>query len=254
MGVREGDILLCHSALRPLRTNQDAGYITPQNIIDTLLACVGKTGTLLMPALSYATVDERDNLFDVKRTKSCVGAISEVFRTEYPVVRSMHPTHSVCAWGAKAKELTERHFLDRTPVGENSPFRLLAEYDGKILMLGCGLQPMTFMHGVEELVVPDYLFRNEKVLYRLRDENGDERSVCYTRHDFAGYKQRYDRLMEVMEGRIACKEALGGQAYLLSSRMVKEKALQKLWKDAHYFVEPLEISGEKIQDATEEHK
>lgn len=36
-----------------------------------------------------------------------------------------------------SKEITKDHEKDITPLGENSPFRKLPEYGGKILMPGC---------------------------------------------------------------------------------------------------------------------
>ena len=56
-------------------------------------------GTLVLPALSYDEIGPDQPRFDVLRTKSCVGLIPETFRTMPGVRRSLHPTHSVAAWG-----------------------------------------------------------------------------------------------------------------------------------------------------------
>lgn len=235
LGVNNGDVLLVHSSLNALRRGMEQPQtLTPRTVIDTLLAAVGGDGTLLMPALSYATVTETANLFDRQNTPCCVGAIPEAFRSEYPVLRSVHPTHSVCALGRLAEELTKRHQLDRTPVGEHSPFTLLPSVGGKILMLGCGLRPMTYMHGVEERFGVDYVMAEAPRLYRFAD-NGREWEAFYRHHNFAGYAQRYDRLAEVME--IRKGKTLGGESYLLCAAELEKKALEALKKNQHAFVD-----------------
>lgn len=238
LGVCDGDVLLVHSSLNALKKGyEDPDVVTPHNVIDTLLEAVGNEGTLLMPALSYSYVTANDNLFDVTATKSCVGVIPETFRTEYQTFRSMHPTHSVTAYGKLADELTKEHCMDRSPLGKHSPFTKLAEYGGKILMLGCGLTPMTYMHGVEERFGTDYVMCKEPMAYRLADAQGNVTEAMYMHHDFAGYGQRYDRLEEVMEQGIQKGKTLGGISYLLLSSEIEKTALKTLEKDQHYFVD-----------------
>ena len=135
--------------------------------------------------MSYASVSEKQPRFDPACTAVCVGAIPEHFRAWAGTRRSVHPTHSVCAAGAKASEIVSQHYLDRSPVGEHSPFRLLPGLGGKILMLGCGLKPNTSMHGVEELCEPPYLMRPERVKYVICGPAG-EQAVEHRRHNFAG--------------------------------------------------------------------
>lgn len=241
LGVQSGDLLLVHSSLNGLKRGyQNPDEVTPQNVIDTLLQAVGKTGTLMMPALSYSFVTGENNLFDVQSTPSCVGIIPETFRLNYPVFRSFHPTHSVSAYGEMALELTKDHILDRSPLGVHSPFRKMKDCGGKILMLGCGLKTMTYMHGVEELLGVDYCIAPDLQLYRLRDQNGVEMQDYYRHHDFAGYAQRYDRLAAVMGSDIAKGKTLGGESYLLSSEKLEKAAIAALEKDPHYFVDRME--------------
>ena len=238
LGVCEGDMILVHSSLNGLRRGYaDYDAVTPKNVIDTLLAAVGEQGTLMLPALSYISVNKTQNLFDQKNTPSCVGIIPEIFRKEYPVYRSMHPTHSVSAMGKYAKEITMRHGEDRSPVGENSPFRRMLEYNAKILMLGCGLITMTYMHGVEEAVGTDYVMASDRWEFRMKEDGKEEWSGDYLHHDFAGYAQRYDRIENVMEKDIVCGKTLGGKSWLLSAAELERVARMTLDKDQHYFVD-----------------
>ena len=86
----------------------------------------------MLPTLSYLYANRDNPVFDVRRTPSNVGAIPEYFRTEYPVLRSLCPTHSCAAVGLRAEYLTGSHHLDETPCA-NSPFSRLRDAGGKVL-------------------------------------------------------------------------------------------------------------------------
>jgi len=66
-----------------------------ETVVRGLLYALGENGTLLTPALSYASVGVNNPVFDVLHTPSCVGALPEYFRTRPGTIRSVHPTHSV---------------------------------------------------------------------------------------------------------------------------------------------------------------
>ena len=234
LGIKEDDTILVHASLSSL------GYVEggADTVIDTLLSVL-KEGTLLFPTLSYCAVTVEEPVFSVNDTPSCVSKISEVFRKREGVIRSMHPTHSVAAYGKYAREITERHIESDTPVGETSPFGLLPKYKGKVLMLGCTLGPNTSMHGVEELVKPDYLLCPEMTEYTLIDAEGKEIKKKYWRHFFhaPGYsaEQRYARLENVME--IPSGKVLEATSYLIDAETMWEKGYEALKEDSHYFVE-----------------
>jgi aminoglycoside 3-N-acetyltransferase len=232
-GIRPGGLLLVHSSLRALGPVPGGA----ETVIQGLLEALGPDGTLLMPALSYARVTPEQPWFDVRLTPSNVGAIPETFRTRPGTLRSIHPTHSVCGVGRLAAELLDRHIEDRTPCGLRSPFHLLPEYDGQILMLGCGLRPNTSMHAVEELVEPPYLFGGS-LAYRLVGWDWGMTEAVYRVHDFRGWQQRYDRVAEVLDkpslrrGRV-----LAAEVYLIEAAAMWQAALTALHRDPLYFVE-----------------
>jgi aminoglycoside 3-N-acetyltransferase len=210
--------------------------LNPEDVVESLLVALGREGTLLFPALSFGAVTKENPAFDVDATPSCVGYLPEYFRTRSGVLRSVHPTHSCCAAGKRALEITRDHYLDATPVGAHSPFRKLRDWGGKILFIGCGTRPNTSMHGVEELIKPDYLFGDVQE-YALRA--GDElRSKTYRTHGFSGIQQRYDRLETLLpHGCITYGKLLAADSVLMDARAAWEKALGALKRDDHYFIE-----------------
>ena len=74
------------------------------------------------------------------------------------MLRSVHPTHPVAVWGARAEEMIAGHAACLTPCGAGSPFARLLEADGRILLLGTGISAMTFFHYAEEVLEPDMPF------------------------------------------------------------------------------------------------
>ena len=233
LGVNPGDVLLVHSSLKSLGTG-----FTPADVIEGLRAALGEEGTLMLPALSYLSCNAGNPVFDYYATKSNVGAIPEYFRTCVPgVLRSICPTHSCCALGKHAEYLTSGHILDETPCGENSPFRRLMQLDGKILFLGCGMNPNTSMHAVEELVVPDYLF-GDLVAYKATDKDGVTHDIRCRAHNFKGVGQRYDRLARLLSG----EDLKTGMIAAAECRLVKTGPMwaiaeAKYREDQHYFID-----------------
>ncbi|TGV02872.1 AAC(3) family N-acetyltransferase [Flavivirga rizhaonensis] len=235
LDIKNDDIVLVHSSYKslgqmPFRANDFLNFF-----IEYLYR-----GTLIFPGLSHKHVNALNPCFDNRKTKSCVGFLPELFRQSFRVNRSMHPTHSVCAIGKEAMSITESHGLDNTPCGPNSPFALLPKYNGKILMLGCGLKPNTSMHAIEETIEPPYLF-GETVNYTLINKEGNCYNKDYTTHNFDGFVQRYDRIIDsntdnwIKKGKI-----FKAECSILTAKKLWNEASKMLKLDSHYFVEKTE--------------
>ncbi len=237
LGICKGTDLLIHASYKALGA-VDGGIET---LIEAILSCLGDSGTLLMPALSYDSVHKMDvPTFDIQNTPSCVGAVTEYFRNYPGVKRSMHPTHSVCAIGCRQDEYLAKHVLDNEPVGENSPFALLPHFNGKILMLGCGTKPNTSMHGIEEFAKTPYILSDFTRAYTLIDENGVQTEKNYYVHYIRqnGYAQRYDRLENILDMRAG--NVLQADVKLIDSKQMWKVATEKLKEDVYYFTDKLE--------------
>ncbi len=238
-GLRPHGACLVHSSLSAL------GWVSggAETVIAALQCALGSTGTLLMPALTYRYVTSAQPRFHALNTPTHVGAVAERFRCLPGTQRSLHPTHSVCGSGPGAGALLRAHHLDRTPAGPASPFARLAMAGGQIVMLGCGLRPNTSMHGVEERVVPPYLFAGYAD-YELVDDRA--RTLCgrYRQHGFAGWRQRYDRIADLLAGDGARQgPALAGDVWVLEAEAVWALGEQALRRDPWCFVEPVAVTG-----------
>lgn len=107
-----------------------------------------------------------------------MGAISTYYAKQAGTYRSLNPTHSVIAVGPRAEEYTAMHHLDKTPFAEKSPFYKLLEHNGNVLMIGAGINHLTLMHIVEDMLGELYprrvyarnaqavdIYRDEKCIY-----------------------------------------------------------------------------------------
>lgn len=148
MGIQKGDVLLVHSALSSI------GYVEggADSVIDALCEAVGEEGTIVM-----STLTGWFHPFDAATSPSAVGGISEVFRRRPGVLRSLHPVHSVAAFGKHAAEITAGHEDCPTGCGEGTPYLKLRELGGKAMLLGVDMDRNTIMHSLEELIDAKYL-------------------------------------------------------------------------------------------------
>jgi len=236
LGLQEGDVVIVHSSLSSL------GYVEggADTVIDALETVVGENGTLLLPSLSFSTVNKENPYFDIRTTPVCVGKIPDTFRQRPETIRSLHPTHSVSAWGKYAKEMTCDHQYDDTPIGPRSPYRKLPAYGGKVLMLGCRVGAFTFIHGVEEIANLEYVLTKEPWHYTLTDYNGNQIEKDIYRHNFApqGLTQRYDRILDLLSpDEYAVGKVLEATSYLFDTRLVLERAVEAMARDPYFFVD-----------------
>ncbi|MCY1723180.1 AAC(3) family N-acetyltransferase [Prolixibacteraceae bacterium Z1-6] len=78
---------MVHSSLKALGDYPDKA----QMVTEALLQTIGEEGTLLIPTLTYETVTAENPVFNVENTQSCVGGLTEYFRKQPGVKRSIHP-------------------------------------------------------------------------------------------------------------------------------------------------------------------
>lgn len=239
LGIKPGDTLLIHASYKSLGPIEGGA----KTFFDAVLSYLGEDGTLLMPALSFSTVTAENPYFDIRETPSCVGYLTEYFRTSVEgVVRSLHATHSCCAKGRLANELIADHEKDDTPVGKNSPFFKLPHHDGKILFLGCTSNHNTMMHAVEEAArLPFVLDREHPVEYVLKNADGSTIRRPNYRHYFVTdgkqMRARYSLLEPLLNDRELTRgKILQANGILLSARAAWDKALEQMMRDPLAFI------------------
>jgi aminoglycoside 3-N-acetyltransferase len=151
MGIVEGDTVFMHSSFGVHNGFKDG----PQKIIDCILSVIGSSGNLLMVSMGYHGIPARVYLragekFDVLKTVSHVGIITEIFRRKKGVVRSLSPTNPVLAFGPDAYWLVADHHRVMYPCGNGSPFAKVLKLNAKALFFDTPFSSMTFYHYLED--------------------------------------------------------------------------------------------------------
>ena len=156
--VAGDDVLFVHSGLRDsLRVAGDTARQKMATVLEGLRGAV-PSGTLMMPTFTYSFC--RGEPFDVDRSPSTVGVLTELFRRQPGVRRTAEPLYSVAIEGRLRPESEERLFgvCDRECFGSHSIFAYLEEVDAKLLFYGVDLNACTYVHRVEQIGAVPYRF------------------------------------------------------------------------------------------------
>lgn len=164
MGLGAGDVVLVHSSLSSM------GYVVggAETVIEAFLAVLDPSrGTLVLPTLCQRELDERFDTWDIEKSPSDVGRITEVGRLRPDAIRSDHPSHSVCAIGAQAEEITRDHGTacgrpspwGPQAFGIGSPWQKLYQWDAHYMFLGTTTSCNTIGHFAQAKFVAECLER-----------------------------------------------------------------------------------------------
>lgn len=159
VGVRPGDSVMLHSAFSP-----HFGFTgSIEDLTRVFLDAVAPDGHLFMVSLPYRTSSleylGRLKQFDVRRTPSMMGLVSEYFRRRPDVVRSLHPTHPILVHGPDAEAIVAAHAACLHPCGPDTPFDRLLALDGMVVFFNVEFAVFTFFHYLEHRVSADLPFR-----------------------------------------------------------------------------------------------
>jgi aminoglycoside N3'-acetyltransferase len=109
-------------------------------------------GALCLPTHTYCYPDSPDApgpLFNAATTPFVVGHLTEVFRKQPGVLRSIHATHSLAASGRLAEELCANHYRYDTLCGAGTPYSRIVEKQATVLMFGVTFACYTPFHTAE---------------------------------------------------------------------------------------------------------
>ena len=96
------------------------------------------------------------------------------------------------------------------------------------------------MHAVEEIVEPPYLF-GEMETYEAILEDGSKMEFHCRRHDFKGYRQRYDRIARLLDpGELRSGRVLSAEVQILECQPMWERGVAAMERDPYFFVEKRE--------------
>jgi aminoglycoside 3-N-acetyltransferase len=151
IGIKEGSVVFIHSSFDTLNLS-----FSVYRLLEILLETVGANGTLLFPAWHFTIRAEeylnKGLVFDVKRSPSVLGLLSEIARRHPSAVRSIHPINSIVAIGKHAEEMINDHGKSIYPCDETSPYYKIIKYNGIIAGLGVDTNFLSFVHCPEDVI------------------------------------------------------------------------------------------------------
>jgi aminoglycoside N3'-acetyltransferase len=177
LGIKSGDTVLLHVTYK-----FNSGYVgKPQSIVDVLIDIIGDNGNLLMVSLPYtgSTLEylQKNEVFDVRKSVSQMGIITEIFRRRQGVLRSLHPAHPVLVYGKDSEYIVKDHDKCIFSCGKGSPFEKFYLLKGKILFFDTTFRPITFLHYIEDIIknkLPFPLYTAEPIRSKVIDYNRNE--------------------------------------------------------------------------------
>jgi aminoglycoside 3-N-acetyltransferase len=138
-------------------------------------------GLFLVPTHTWDNVTAEQPVFDVRTTPPCIGALPNVAAFRPDGVRSLHPTHSVAAFGARAEEFVRGEERATSPCGPGGVWARLYDEDATILLLGVKLNRNTYLHAVDEML--DLAGRlEEPIPLTVIDGMGTHHALSFRKH------------------------------------------------------------------------
>jgi aminoglycoside 3-N-acetyltransferase len=246
LGISPGDTVMLHASVRSV--GEIAGG--PDQIHLALKDALTERGTLMMYASCPAYFDEvgRGNLtsaqeeeliaklppFDARTARSQRenGALVELFRT-WPATAVNDHVARFAVWGSQTAYLLSKQPWNYA-FGKESALERFLQLDGKILLLGCDHDNVTFLHYAEHVVeIPDKRVSRFKVPVL---ENGER--VWRDMEEFdtangahASWPDRF--FAQIVDGYLRETDNDGGvfgdaTSYLLDARGLFEHALREM--------------------------
>jgi Aminoglycoside N3''-acetyltransferase len=236
MGIIPGDTILVHSSLKSF------GYVEGgvQTVIGALLKSVGEEGTIIVPTFTGKRSDSKEvpPVFDVRYTPCRTGKIPETFRNMEGAKRSLHPTHSVAAIGAKRDYIIEGHENLLTPCSEGSPFHKNALLGGYIMLIGVDQERNSTVHSCEEIANVPYHLHKEITDIFITSYNGEKVLVRTKLHNWEKPLTNFNKFEEpFLERGIMKIGKIGGSTIrLIKADGMYEVALDLLRKNPLYLL------------------
>lgn len=212
MGLKPADTIMMHSSMKAIG-DVEGGADT---VIDACMEYFSE-GLFMTPSHTWAQMSESYCVFDPETEPACVGIIPNLFMKRPEVLRSLHPTHSVAAYGKEAAAYIQGDERCTSPCTPGGSWCRLYEAGAKILLVGVTHFRNTYMHAVEELLdVPDRL-TEKKTRFYIKMPDGTQKEVFLHRHYNTTLKSgaiagTYDKLREAFYWHGAAKDGKLGDA------------------------------------------
>jgi len=168
MGILPSDTVVIHTSMKAIGETEDG----PNGIIDTFCEYLAE-GMLIVPTHTWDVVTPKQPVYDVRTTVPNIGLIPRIAAARKDGVRSLHPTHSMWAWGKDAEAFVEGEENAPSPTPVGFCWDKLGDVGAKILLIGVENDKNTFIHAIDERAkLPDRISPDTN-LYTIIDRYGN---------------------------------------------------------------------------------
>lgn len=236
LGIQDGDQMFLHTRMFGFGKLNWRAKLTKAQIFDSVISgfqeVVGESGAVMMTTFSQAA--HETGVYNVAKTPSEGGALTEYFRQQPGVERSEHPTHSFAIWGSdKDFYLAEA----KSTFGLDSIYGKLYQRDAWLVDWGTGFRSTTYLHLVEAEANLPYRKESEQEIKVVTP------TQTYLRKVFKYRKSsRYSVDYRAFEKDLMAKGLLkrvpvgDGEIIAIRAKIVMEEGLKTLKKDPYSFV------------------
>ncbi len=254
LGVKKDETIFSHSNLAYFGV--PAGSMTSENIktifLDSILDTIGSKGTFVVPTFSYTFPNK--GVFDIEKTPSVCGVLTEIVRGHPQAYRSEEPIFSVAALGAKARELTQK--VSYECFGKNTFWDRFYENDGLILNFNFGVA-VTFFHYIERsLNVP---YRYNKLFFIHTRKNGfiECRPTVYFCRDLTNelLESEWLGIDKIAQERGLSHAVKMGRGYITSvgARDLYKLVQELLEKDTYFLTKARDVANKPSLQSAKRH-
>lgn len=195
-----------------------------------------KDGLLVIPTHTWATVNKENPNYDISETPSCIGILPDLFRKRDGVHRSLHPTHSIAAFGQDAKSFVANQERFKTPCAPESSYGELMKRNAHVLLIGVDFARNTMIHCIEEIADIPKRLDNEPEYLTCTDWDGQVYETPQNRH-IGRISENYTRMEARFYERGFMKDVYIGSAKTMSFKAadLRDVTLELLDNDPHIF-------------------
>lgn len=235
LGIEKGDTIFVHSDIATFGrlATKDRAYLL-KSLTDVLKESVGKKGSLIMPTFTYSFCN--GEIFDLEKSRSTVGVLTEYFRNQPGVKRSVQPIFSCAVCGDKAEELS---CVSKDSFGEDSIFDKLRKHKGKLVFFGADFHSCTYIHYLEQSFnVPYRYIKKFKGKIKNGDNEYEDEYSFYVRDLEKNVILDTARLEEyLLEKGFMNKVSIGhGSVLLVDADTLYQEGHKLLESDINYFL------------------
>jgi len=238
LGIKEGDDLFLQTEFltfgKLIRKNRESREELMRPFVSDLKKAIGSKGNLMMTTFSLYP---KGGVFDVVKTVSEGGILTEFFRKEPGVRRSIHPTHSFAIEGPGDHYLD----IDESTFEDQSIYGKLYHQNATLMFWGAGFYYCTFNHFIEEKSQVPYRKRSaEQFSTRVDGKEGSFNLVRYSKSD--RYRIDFTDFGRILEGKGLLKTVKigGGEVSIIKAKDLFDEGMAQLKKNPYFFlnVEP----------------